>query len=271
MSIGVIGYYDPDEHILRFVHEFSESRVGALWNSHQQFGMHPVYKSRSATRSPQAISAPDISDSPAIVSHPVDYLASQDSHGDLESIEEKKDKKIQDLMAELGSIDKGKGHFRRWEKWVANTMAICFGTDLINLDDQIRTVLGDKRFELIFDINCDEAPWGEIKGKWGTHRALIECKNTEDPSDSDFSKLERDMVSLDLNVVFMAYRGDKREPSGKFLQHQRTRYINSKKEHVIIALSENFLLQCLKKKTLEKCRNNLNKLWRDHATKWLVS
>jgi hypothetical protein len=48
-------------------------------------------------------------------------------------------------------------------------------------------------------------------------------------------------------------------------------YINSKKENIIVTVSEAFLLQCLGKKTVEKCRNNLNALWRDHVQRWLAT
>jgi len=46
LSIGVVGTYDSEKHALRFVHEFSESRVTALWDSATQLGFHPVYRSK---------------------------------------------------------------------------------------------------------------------------------------------------------------------------------------------------------------------------------
>jgi hypothetical protein len=66
-------------------------------------------------------------------------------------------------------------------------------------------------------------------------------------------------------------RGVAREPTGKFLAYQRSLYINNKKQRVILALSEAFLLQCLSKKNSTKCRQNLNSLWRDHIQRWLAT
>jgi len=70
------------------------------------------------------------------------------------------------------------------------------------------------------------------------------AKNTEEPTDADFQKLVRDMNALDVQVAFMAYRGKKREPSGKVLDYQRAAFINSNRRLVILTLSETFLLQC---------------------------
>jgi hypothetical protein len=150
-------------------------------------------------------------------------------------------------------------------------MSLCFVGDLLNAEEQVRTSSGGKRFELIFDIIGDQPPWVEIKSKYHTHRLLVECKNTDEPTDADFSKLDRDMQALDVGVAFMAYRGVSREPraKSKLLEYQRSVFINSKKERVIVALSEGFLAHCLDKKSSEKCRNNLNALWRDHAERWL--
>ena len=46
MSIGVIGAYNPDTHTIRFVHEFSESRVNVLWETTEVLGFHPVYRTK---------------------------------------------------------------------------------------------------------------------------------------------------------------------------------------------------------------------------------
>jgi hypothetical protein len=126
-----------------------------------------------------------------------------------------------------------------------------------------------EREKVIFDIIGEQPPWLEIKAKYRTHRLLVECKNTDEPTDADFSKLNRDMQALDVDVAFMAYRGTRREPRGKVLDHQRSAFINSKKERIIVTLSEVFLIQCLEKKTNEKSRQNLNALWRDHVQRWL--
>jgi hypothetical protein len=173
------------------------------------------------------------------------------------------------LIANLAAIDKGQAHYRRFELWVKETISLCFVDDLVNAEEQIRTANQSKQFEIIFEITGSHPPWPEIAAKFRTHRLLVECKNTDAPTDSDFTKLVRDMESLDLYVAFMAYRGASREPQGKVLEHQGAVYINSNKRRVIVTLSEAFLRQCLEKKTHAKCRNNLNKLWRDHLERWL--
>lgn len=148
-------------------------------------------------------------------------------------------------------------------------MAFCFIGDLLDAAEQVVTVEGNKKFEIIFEIAGASQPWPEIKEKYGTHRLLVECKNTDEPTDADFNKLERDMRALDVHVAFMAYRSAGREPKGKTLEYQRGIYINSKKENIIITLSDGFFLQSLDKKSKEKWRKNLNALWRDHMERWL--
>jgi hypothetical protein len=293
MSIGVIGTYNPEVHSLRFVHEFSESRVNALWESAEILGFHPVYRYKQTSapippqiqqppkkvphqvlpeilqQAPQEVPQHEILQAPAILAHPSDYLAERDSLHDLVPYDEKMGRKRGDFIAGLAAIDKGQPHFRRFELWVKEVISLCFIGDLLNAQEQVVTKDGNKKFEIIFDIMGNNSPWPEIKNKYRTHRLLVECKNTDEPTDADFNKLVRDMLALDVHVAFMAYRGTRREPQGKVLEYQRATYINSKKENIIVTISEVFLIQCLSKKTNEKCRNNLNALWRDHVERWL--
>jgi hypothetical protein len=270
ISIGAVGTYDPIAHALRFVHEFSESRVSALWESATVLGIHPVYNYKRITTKPTPQSHTEPQYAPAILTHPSDYLAEKDApQVDLESYELQMRRKRNELIAGLAAIDKGQPHFRRFEIWVKETVSLCFIGDLLNAEEQIVTAYGNKKFEIIFDIIGNNLPWPEIKDKHRTHRLLVECKNTDEPTDADFTKLVRDMQALDVHVAFMAYRGSRRESQGKVLEYQRSAYINSKKENIIVTLSEAFLLQCLDKKTIGKCRNNLNALWRDHVERWL--
>lgn len=271
LSVGVIGCYRKSSNTVRFVHEFSESRVASLWDSTEQFSIHPIYQSRSAEVMQRIQGAEKDSTTPQIVTHPADYLPAKDAPGDLEPIEKKNIRKRLDLIAELKTIVTGQQHFSRWENWVKSTLDVSFTGDLLFSQKQITIPGGGKRFEMMFDIYGKEPPWQEIKGKYGTHRLLVECKNTEIPTDEDFSKLLRDMDSLDLNVAILAYREIKREPGVKVLAHQRSRYQNRKKEKVIIAMTQGFLLQCLTKKSTEKCRKNFSVLWRDHIQRWLLT
>ena len=271
VSIGVVGIYDAKTHALRFIHEFSESRVGNLWQSADLLGIHPVYAQRKSSGSGDQEPAPHNEVAPAIIAHPEDYVADKDSLDDLESYDQRLDRRCKDLTASLAAIDKGQPHFRRFELWVKDTLALCFVGALLNAEEQIATQDGGKRFEVIFDVVGNEPPWLEIKSKYRTHRLLVECKNTDEPTDADFTKLDRDMLSLDVDVAFLAFRGSSREPRGKILQHQRAAFINSNRRRIIVALSEVFLLQCLEKQTSKKCRQNLNKLWRDHVHTWLAT
>jgi len=278
LSIGVIGIYDPSIHALRFVHEFSESRVSALWESASHLGVHPVYCYKRPQPKPSIAQtltlqpSPALEQAPAILTHPPDYLAEKDApKADLKSYDAIMTRKREDLVAALGAIDKGQAHFRRYEVWAKDTISTCFLGDLLNAEEQIATANLGKKFEMIFDIIGTEPPWSEIKGKYKTHRLLVECKNTDEPTDADFSKLDRDMQALDVFVAFMAYRGSRRESSGKVLEYQRSVYVNSKKERVVLTLSDAFFLQCLEKKAPDKMRNNLNALWRDHVQRWLAT
>lgn len=270
VSIGVVGCYDTTSHALRFVHEFSESRIAALWDSTERCGIHPVYRYRGSDDLSISEAPANMSQAPAILTHPPDYLPSKDAFSDLEPIGPKIERKKVDLIAELSAIERGQHHFHRWEAWVRSTMETCFAGDLVNVESQISATSGDKRFEMIFDIYGKDAPWEEIKSKYETHRLLVECKNTEEPSDDDFSKLVRDMEALGLAISFLAYRGLKREPSGKLLVYQRSRFNESGRKRIIVAMSEAFLLQCLQKRTVAKCTQNLNTLWRDHMHRWLM-
>ena len=270
ISIGVVGCYDQGTHALRFVHEFSESRVVALWEAADNFGVHPVYQYRRSGPS-RDTAEPREGPQPAILTHPSDYLPSRDAPIDIETMRAKKVRRREDLLAELASIDKGQAHFHRWEAWVRSVMSTAFAGDLVNAESQIPNTMGTKRFEIIYDIVSAEPPWQEITGRHETHRLLVECKNTDTPTDADFSKLLRDMDALDLQVAFLAFRSTSREPKGKILEYQRSRYINSSRKRIIIVVTEGFLTQCLRKRTEVKCRQNLNSLWRDHVQRWLVS
>jgi hypothetical protein len=111
MSIGVVGSYDPQQHTLRFVHEFSESRVNALWESCDILGFHPVYRAKRVTKKhvlevytdnkniPQDLEKP----APAILTHPADYLPEKDSLDDLEMHSVKIGRKCSDLIAALAA------------------------------------------------------------------------------------------------------------------------------------------------------------------------
>jgi hypothetical protein len=271
ISIGVVGTYDANAHALRFVHEFSESRVTALWESATVIGIHPVYCHKRRKKGSSALNGGN-NTPPAILTHPADFLAEKDVlHADLEHYQVRSTRQRDDLVAALNAIDKGQAHYRRFEIWVKDCMALCFIGDLLNAEEQISNNDRTKKFELIFDIIGSEPPWSEVKGKFKTHRLLIECKNTDEPTDSDFNKLVRDMHALDVNVAFLAYRGGRREPHGNTLPYLRSAYINSNREKVIVTLSDAFLIQCLHKKTVSKCRNNLNALWRDHIQRWLTT
>ena len=271
ISIGVIGCYDKSSHTLRFVHEFSESRVQSLWENVEWLAIHPVYRYKGTDDLSSEPTAAPMEPAPAIVTYPPDYLPSKDNLADLEPMEVKKVRRRSDLIAELAAIERGQPHYQRWEAWVRSTIDACFSADLTDSEAQIRVASGEKRFEMIFDIYSDEPPWQEIKDKYRTHRLLVECKNTEEPTDADFSKLVRDMAALSLSVSFLAYRGSKREPSGKILEYQRSRFNEGGRKIIILAISEAFLLQCLQKKHALKCRHNLNMLWRDHLQRWLVA
>jgi hypothetical protein len=271
VSIGVVGIYDSESHSVRFIHEFSESRVAGIWESAVTIGIHPVYVQKRSSEPLDGPAFPEQDHAPAIVAHPSDYVATKDSLTDLESYDAKMARKCGDLIASFAAIDKGQAHFRRFELWVKDTISLCFIGDLVNAEEQITVGNQSKRFEVIFDIVGTEPPWPEIKGKYRTHRLLVECKNTEEPTDADFSKLDRDMLSLDVDVAFLAYRGSGREPQGKVLEYQRSVFINSTRRRIIVALSQVFLIQCLNKQTARKCRQNLNKLWRDHVQRWLAT
>ena len=222
LSIGAIGTYDSSLHAIRFVHEFSESRVSALWESAEALSIHPVYCHKKPAPKP-ATQAPSREAPPAILTHPADYLAEKNApRADLEDYGLKMERKRDDLVAALQAIEKGQQHYRRFEVWVKDTVSLCFIGDLVNAEEQITTSSMTKRFEVIYDIIGEEPPWSEIKLKYGTHRLLVECKNTDEPTDADFTKLDRDMAALDVNVAFMPYRGTAREPTGKFLAYQRS-------------------------------------------------
>lgn len=269
ISIGVIGCYKSETHSLRFVHEFSESRVATLWDSTELFGIHPVYQFQNFSTGVSSPASSFAETEPAIEMHPSDYLPGKDAPGDLVPLEQKKLRKRKDLIAELASINPGRQHFQRWENWVKFAIEVSFSGDLLNSEGQVAITGGAKRFDVLFDIPGQDPPWGEIKGKYATHRLLVECKNTDAPTDADFSKLVRDMDTLDFKVAFLAYRASSREPNAKVLGYQRSWYQNRKKECLIIAVTEGFLLQCLKKKTIKQCRRNLNALWKDHTQRWL--
>jgi hypothetical protein len=269
LSIGAIGTYDASQHAIRFVHEFSETRVSALWESSEKLSIHPVY----CYRKPQPKKSAASNDTPpAILTHPADYLAEKNvPRADLEDYDAKMERKREDLVAALPAIEKGQQHYRRFEEWARDTVSLCFIGDLLNAEEQIVAASKIKRFEVVFDIIGEEPPWAEIKLKYKTHRLLVECKNTDEPTDADVTKLDRDMAALDVNVAFLAYRGATREPRGKLLAYLRSGYINSQKQRVIVSLSEAFLLQCLSKKNNAKCRQVLNSLWRDHVQRWLAT
>lgn len=269
LSIGALGTYDSETHSLRFVHEFSESRVAALWDSTAMMGIHPVY--RPTRHEASALPHSQLSHAPAIISHPADYLPERSSAtDDLPQIAHKAELLRQDVLSSLAAIDRGQPHSRRFESWVRDTLLTCFPSDLLNVEEQISTSTGNKRFEMVFDIVSQDPPWSEIKGAHKTFRLLVECKNTDEPTDADISKLVRDMQALNFHVSVLAYRGSKREPHGKLLEHLRAAYANSNPKAVIMACSEPFLVQCLSKKSQDKCRSNLNSLWRDHMHRWLA-
>jgi hypothetical protein len=270
VSIGVIGLYDRKRNALRFIHEYSESRVSALWSSTNQLAVHPVYRFQSSVSGESNEAFIRTASSPAIMTQPADYLPSRDNRHDLEPIKTKTLRRREDLIADLKAIDKGQQHFSRYESWVKSTMEVCFLGDLLSAETQIVTADRDKRFEMIFDIAGVESPWSEIKDRYRTHRLLVECKNTDDPTEADYLKLLRDMNSLDLAVAFLAYRGPKREPDKKVCNRLRDVYLNNGKNRIIIVLSEKLFELILGKQSVEKRRQNLNALWRDHLERWLI-
>ena len=199
--------------------------------------------------------------------HPSDYIPELDAPTPTEGYTAMMSGRRKDLIAALSAVDKGQAHYRRYEEWVREVLRIAFIGDLTNLEEQIQTSDGNKKFEIIFDVVGEQPPWTEIKGKYETHRLLVECKNTEEPTDADFNKLTRDMQSLNIRVALLAYRGLRREPRGKMLDYQRAAFVNSNRQNVIVSLSDSFFLQCLEKPN--KSSKNFNTLWRDHLHRWL--
>ncbi len=267
LSLGVIGVYEEEDRSLRFVQEFSESRVIMLFSRSERLGLHPVYRYTVTGRT--VVGSGLEEEAVGVLDSPSDYLPETDHVRDLIAIEERMAERRRELVAELNSIDKGREHARRFEKWVKTAMEVIFVGDLVDSEDQVIAQEGRKRFELIFRIASDDSPWAEIKDKYKTHRLLVECKNTEEPSDADVSKLGRDMESLGLDESCLVYRNTQREPSGKLVKAIRSRYQNSGKSRVIIAVTEGFLRGCLAKSTVQKCRKNLDSLWRLHVERLL--
>jgi hypothetical protein len=263
MSLGVIGVYDTEEKAIRCVQEFSQKRVAAQLARANRLGLHPVYRcgiSRDVAEEDSALS---------VVVNPSDYLPQMDHASDLEPIAEVSQRRRKELLDEIGTIKPGHEHYARFERWVAGAITVSFFSDLVDCRSQVNAEIAGKRFEILFDIVGEEPPWNEIKSKYGVHRLLVECKNTDTPSDADFNKLERDMDSLDLNVVVLAYRSTKREPQGDVVRQIRSRYASSGKTHVILCVTETFLTQCLTKGGEQKARENLKKLWRLHVEQYL--
>jgi hypothetical protein len=173
-----------------------------------------------------------------------------------------------ELLAEITAINPGQPHFSRFEKWVGKALGACFVCELAHGESQIKAEEGGKRFELVFDIVGDGLPWSEIKGSFQTYRLLVECKNTEVPTDADVQKLLRDMKSLGIRVAVLVYRSPSLEPSGDPLKLIRGVYHNENKALVIVAVTHSFIMQCLRDKD-KKCREKLGKLWRNHLERWL--
>ena len=273
MSIGVMGYVDKTQGAVKFFHEFSEDKITRLFEEAEVLSLHPVYASRMIEEKvahKTVVKTVKKKHTPQVITHPTDYLPEKESPKDLEAISDKTMEHKKRLVEKLSGINMGQAQFRDYEKWVQSVFNVCFMGDLLFPEDQVQNHDGSKKFEIIFDINGKDAPWSEIKDNFATHRLLIECKNKEIPDDADFSKVDRDMGALNLNVAFIVYRADKREPKIDVLKYQRSRYQDSGKRKVIVSITDAFLLQCLKKNDEKSVRVNLNKLWRDHMERWLV-
>lgn len=269
LSIGVVGTYDSKRHLVRFVHEYSESRVRSLWTEADRLAIHPVYLPARHTESRGQDQEVMRSSRPTMVTDPMDYLAVDDSGCGLEPATSIDERKRVQLLREIESIQDGREFYREFELWVRKTISLCFHDDLLDPMEQVPSSDGGKKFEILFDIVGSQPPWAEFKDRYHVHRLLVECKNTEYPSEDDFLKLKRDMDSLGLHIALMAYRGRAREPDRRILAWQRALFQNSQQRQVIVAMSQAFMVQCLGRRAVDKRRKNLNKLWREHMETWL--
>src|ERR1035441_2398447 len=149
---------------------------------------------RSPSTSGERIPASSNAEAPVNVGHPESCVSAEDSPNDRGDSGQRLDRQCEALISRIAAIDKGQPHFRQFEIWVKDTLSLCFTGDLLNSEEQISTQDGGKRFEVIFDVVGNEPPWPEIKGKYRTHRLLVECKNTDEPTGADFTRSEERRV-----------------------------------------------------------------------------
>jgi hypothetical protein len=267
ISVGVLGVYNESDGVTHFIHEFSESRVKNIFEKTKFFGVHPVYSFELTEGSKRANSIGKVV---IPILEPDEYTPSMDYNKDLNLISEKTQKEKLKIIANFNAIKKGQEHYQKFEKWVKAALQICLLGDIASPEEQISSSNISKRFELIFDIKSKESFWEEIKGKYQSHRLYVECKNTTNPTDADIGKLVRDLKSLNLSVGFLVYRDEKKEPSKDVLDIIRRYYSNENRKIIILAITDNFLINVLRKNSLEKSRNQFNVLWRNHLERYLT-
>lgn len=270
VSIGVIGFYSAKNKSAQFVHEFSESRVALLFEETLHFSLHPVYAYAMRVGAVDGIGSGEIRyREMAALIQPSRYLPEVEDPRTVEPIDKKTERRREDLHVEYLGLAPGRDDSRKFETWVENTFATCFIHSLTNAERQIPAGEPLKKLEIVFDIIASHAPWEEIKVKYSTHRLLVECKNTENPSDDDINKLVRDMEALGVRVALLVYRSQRREPAGDIVKRLRAQHMNSGRSRVILGVTTAFLQQCLKKNE-DSCNTAMRKLWRDHMERWLV-
>jgi len=267
ISIGAIGFWQPDEKGYLFIHEFSQSRVAKFMHESEKFCLHPTFAYALGKLSSADVSKTIIP--PVRIVSESEYVPAEKDTSNILTISQNNSARRSQLLSNIIAIQTGQAHFRYFEKWVKQAFELCFYDDLNEPIEQI--AVEGMRFECIFEIkDSTAAPWNEITSTYKTFRVLVECKNTEAPSNEDYDKLGRDMDALNLNVAFLAYRGEKREPNKEVILQLRGRYAHWRREKVIIGITDAFLRQILAKDDGQLRRRDLSKLWRSYLEQWLV-
>lgn len=257
ISLGIIGVLDEKNKTLKFINEFSETRVLNILDKGSQFGIHPVYSQSDYYHSND--DNYKLATNIYVDTQSSDYTPLEDDEATLTPIDEKIQISRNKLLSNYTSIQPGQHHFAKFENWTKEVFSTVFPHHVFNPRPQIKSGDSSKRFELVFDMRGSVLAFDNLIQLAKAEKILVECKNTMKPTDADVNKTHRDLMSLNINCALLVYRSEKIEPEGAIVRTLRDFYQNTKKEYVIFGITDKLLCNLLRKKSENKAASTFAK------------
>ncbi|WP_375488470.1 P-loop ATPase, Sll1717 family [uncultured Jatrophihabitans sp.] len=116
---------------------------------------------------------------------------------------------LRELLARLRSVPDGPAPASTaFEDCVGDTLKLCFFRSLANVEDQVRDVDNVIRRDWVAANRGTGGFWEMLRQRYGATQIIVECKNYEELSASDFQQASYYMSPAGGRVVIIVFKGE---------------------------------------------------------------